>query len=156
MEQKEDELMKRLGMALVCLSLAASALAADAPQKSLYVRLGGYDALAAVTDDFIGRLATDKSLARFFAGHSKDSLGKIRQLVVDQLCAATGGPCLYIGRDMKTAHQGMGISEADWNAAVGHLTATLGKFKVPEKEKNEVLGAISSFKNDIVEQKPMK
>jgi hemoglobin len=146
--------MKRLGMLLVCSILATSALAADAP-KSLYVRLGGYDALAAVTDDFIGRMATDKSLARFFAGHSKDSLGKIRQLVVDQLCAATGGPCLYVGRDMKTAHQGMGISEADWNTAAGHLSATLDKFKVPEKEKNEVLGAISSFKNDIVEQKPM-
>ena len=148
--------MKRLGLLLVCSILATTALAADAPQKSLYVRLGGYDALAAVTDDFIGRLATDKTLAHFFAGHSKDSLGKIRQLVVDQLCAATGGPCVYIGRDMKAAHQGMGISEGNWNAAAGHLTATLEKFRVPEKEKNEVLGAISSFKNDIVEQKMMK
>jgi hemoglobin len=106
-----------------------------------------------VTDDFIGRLATDKSLSRFFVGHSKDSLGRIRQLVVDQLCTATGGPCVYIGRDMKTAHQGMGISEADWSAAVGHLVATLDKFKVPEKEKGEVLGAVSSFKKDIVESK---
>ena len=145
--------MKRLGLILVCLTFALSALAADAPQKSLYQRLGGYDALAAVTDDFIGRLAGDKQLARFFAGHSKDSLMKIRQLVVDQLCAATGGPCVYIGRDMKAAHQGMGISEADWNAAAGHLVATLDKFKVPEKEKNEVLGAITGLKNDIVEQK---
>jgi len=148
--------MKRLGMLLLCSILATTALAADAPQKSLYVRLGGYDALAAVTDDFLGRLATDKNLSRFFAGHSKNSLGKIRQLVVDQLCAATGGPCVYIGRDMKAAHQGMGISEGNWNAAAGHLTATLEKFRVPEKEKNEVLGAISSFKNDIVEQKMMK
>ena len=148
--------MKRLGLLLVCSILATTALAADAPQKPLYVRLGGYDALAAVTDDFLGRLATDKNLSRFFAGHSKNSLGKIRQLVVDQLCAATGGPCVYIGRDLKTAHQGLGITEADWNATVGHLTATLDKFKVPEKEKNEVLGAISSFKNDIVEQKMMK
>jgi len=148
--------MKRLGLLLVFSILATTALAADAPQKSLYVRLGGYDALAAVTDDFIGRLATDKTLARFFAGHSKDSLSKIRQLVVDQLCAATGGPCVYIGRDMKTAHQGMGITEADWNTAAGHLTATLDKFKVPEREKAEVLGAITSLKNDIVEQKPMK
>jgi len=148
--------MKRLGLLLLCSILATTALAADAPQKSLYVRLGGYDALAAVTDDFLGRLATDKNLSRFFAGHSKNSLGKIRQLVVDQLCAATGGPCVYIGRDLKTAHQGLGITEADWNATVGHLTATLDKFKVPEKEKNEVLGAISSFKNDIVEQKMMK
>ena len=132
---------------LVCTSLVA----ADTP--SLYKRLGGYDALAAVTDDFIGRLATDKSLQKFFVGHSKDSLVRIRQLVVEQLCAATGGPCVYIGRDMKSAHQGMGISEADWNAAAGHLVATLDKFKVPEKEKAEVLAAISGLKADIVEQK---
>jgi hemoglobin len=132
---------------LVCTSL----FAADSP--SLYKRLGGYDALAAVTDDFIGRLATDKSLQKFFMGHSKDSLMRIRQLVVDQLCAATGGPCVYIGRDMKSAHQGMGISEADWNTAAGHLVATLDKFKVPEKEKAEVLAAITGLKGDIVEQK---
>lgn len=123
-----------------------------APQPSLYKRLGGYDAIAAVTDDFIGRLATDKQLARFFAGHSEDSLKKIRQHVVDQLCAATGGPCVYTGRDMKTSHKGMGITEADWNAAVGHLVATLDKFKVPEREKNEVLGAVSALKKDIVEK----
>ena len=92
---------------------------------SLYKRLGGYDALAAVTDDFIGRLASDQQLAKFFAGHSKDSLGRIRQLVVDQLCAATGGPCVYIGRDMKSSHQGMGITEADWR-----LFPTLVRFDV--------------------------
>ena len=147
--------MKRLGMLFVCAMVATSLLAADTvPQKSLYQRLGGYDALAAVTDDFIGRLATDKSLARFFAGHSKDSIGRIRQLVVDQLCAATGGPCIYIGRDMKSSHQGMGISEADWNKAVGHLVATLDKFKVPEKEKAEFLALASTLKADIVEQQP--
>lgn len=146
--------MKRLFALATLLLLCTSLSAADTP--SLYKRLGGYDAIAAVTDDFIGRLATDKSLSRFFAGHSKDSLQRIRQLVVDQLCAATGGPCIYIGRDMKTSHQGMGITEADWNAAAGHLVATLEKFKVPEKEKNEILAAVSSFKNDIVEQKPAK
>src|SRR5256885_12136834 len=82
--------MKRLGLLLVCSILALSAFAADTttPQKSLYQRLGGYDAIAAVTDDFIGRLATDKQVAHFLQGHSKDSLGKIRQLVVDQICAA--------------------------------------------------------------------
>ena len=139
--------------ALLVISLVLVTSSLFAQQPSLYKRLGGYDALAAVTDDFIGRMATDKALSRFFVGHSKDSLGRIRQLVVDQLCAATGGPCVYIGRDMKTAHAGMGITEADWGAAVGHLVATLDKFKVPEKEKNEVLGAVSSFKKDIVESK---
>lgn len=143
-------MIRKLALALALL-VCASLFAADTP--TLYTRLGGYDALAAVTDDFIARLATDKGLQKFFVGHSKDSLMRIRQLVVDQLCAATGGPCVYIGRDMKTAHQGMGISEADWNAAAAHLVATLDKFKVPEKEKAEVLAAISGLKNDIVEQK---
>jgi hemoglobin len=146
--------MRRIAPVLLAILVCCTPLFADQHKEtSLYKRLGGYDAIAAVTDDFIGRLATDKSLARFFGGHSKDSLGRIRQLIVDQLCAATGGPCVYIGRDMKTAHQGMGISEADWNASVAHLVATLNKFKVPEREKNEVLGAVSSFKNDIVEAK---
>ena len=143
--------MRRFACAVSLALVVTTLFAAETPQRSLYKRLGGYDAIAAVTDDFIARMAADKSLSRFFVGHSKDSLGRIRQLVVDQLCAATGGPCIYIGRDMKTAHQGMGITEADWSAAVGDLVATLDKFKVPEKEKNEVLGAISSFKKDIVE-----
>ena len=120
--------------------------------KSLYERLGGYDAIAALTDDFIGRLASDKMLARFFEGHSDDSLKRIRQHIIDQLCMAAGGPCSYTGRDMKTSHKGLGISEAEWNTAAGHLVATLDKFKVPEKEKNEVVGAVSSFKKDIVEK----
>ena len=119
---------------------------------SLYKRLGGYDALAAVTDDFIGRLATDKTLGRFFVGASDNSKMRIRQLVLDQLCAATGGPCVYIGRDMKTAHKGMGITEEDWNIAVKHLVATMTKFKVPEREQKEVAGALTTLKADIVEK----
>jgi len=144
----------RVVVYLIAVSFAVS-LFAQTSTPSLYKRIGGYDALAAVTDDFIGRLATDKQLSRFFVGHSEDSLHRIRQLIVDQLCAATGGPCYYVGRDMKTAHKGMGITESDWNITVNHLIATLDKFKVPEKEKNEVLGAISSFKKDIVEAAPM-
>lgn len=120
--------------------------------RSLYQRLGGYDALAAVTDDFIGRLATDKSIGRFFVGASDDSKMRIRQHVVNLLCQTTGGPCLYQGRDMKTAHKGLGITGADWDASVVHLVATLDKFKVPTREKDEVLGAISGLKKDIVEK----
>ena len=123
---------------------------AVAQQASLYKRLGGYDALAAVTDDFIGRLATDPQEGRFFKGLSTDSQKRIRQHVVDFLCSATGGPCIYTGRDMKTAHTGLGITEDDWNISVKALVATLDKFKVPEKEKSEVLGAISGLKGDIV------
>jgi len=119
-------------------------------QKTLYQRLGGYDALAAVTDDFVGRLATDPNLKRFFAGHNKEGLTRIRQHVIDFLCVATGGPCAYTGQDMKTAHTGLGITEEDWDATVKHLVATLDKFHVPEREKSDVLNAISPLKADIV------
>ncbi len=138
---------------LVVLSLVAGlGLAAGAQQKpdTLYKRLGGYDAIAAVVDDFIGRLITDKQLSRFFTGASDDSKKRIRQLVVDQICAATGGPCVYIGRSMRAAHEGLGITEADWQASVAHLAATLDKFKVGQKEKDELLAAVSSLKPDIV------
>lgn len=123
--------------------------APDSSPQSLYKRLGGYDALAAVTDDFIGRLANDPQLHKFFVGHAIGSLKHIRQLIVDQLCEATGGPCVYIGEDMKTAHAGLGINESDWKKSVDHLVATLDKFHVPEREKKEVLSAISGMKKDI-------
>ena len=141
-------------VSLLCIAIVAvsSVATAWAQQPTLYKRLGGYDALAAVTDYFIGRLATDPQLGRFFVGLSTDSKKRVRQHVIDFLCNATGGPCLYLGRDMKTAHAGLNITEADWNTSVKALVATLDKFKVPEKEKGEVLAAISGLKGDIVGQ----
>jgi hemoglobin len=120
---------------------------------SLYKRLGGYDALAAVTDDFVGRLVSDKQLTRFFNGVSTDSRKRIRQLVLDQLCAATGGPCLYIGRSMRASHEGLGIGEEDWNTAVKLLVQTLDKFKVPKAEQGELAKLLTTLKPDIVDKK---
>ena len=77
---------------------------------------------------------------------------RIRQHVVDQLCAATGGPCLYTGRDMKTSHKGLGITSAEWDIAVKHLTGTLDSFKVPAREKGELLAAVATLKVDIVDK----
>jgi hemoglobin len=122
-------------------------------QETLYKRLGGYDAIAAVTDDFIGRLATDKILSRFFTASSDDSKKRIRQHIVDQLCNVTGGPCLYTGRTMKDSHQGMKITENDWTITVQLLTETLNKFKVPAKEQGEFMAIVASVKKDIVEVK---
>lgn len=121
-------------------------------EKSLYHRLGGYDAVAAVVDDFIGRLVTNRALTRFFGGAGTDTQKRFRQHLVDQVCAVTGGPCVYVGRDMKTTHGGLGITEAEWQAAVNDLVASLDKFKVPDKEKNEFLTIVSSTKKDIVEK----
>jgi len=139
-----------LALASIAPACVAQMQPSSTPQPSLYKRLGGYDALAAVTDDFIGRLANDPQESRFFKGHNTEGLKRIRQHVIDFLCVATGGPCVYTGQDMKTAHTGLNITEQDWNISVKHLTATLDKFKVPEKEKGEVLGAISGLKGDIV------
>lgn len=144
-----------LVLATLTLTLLLSSSIASAQgmsEKSLYQRVGGYDALAAVVDDFIGRLVADKRFEKFFVGHSEDSTKRIRQHILDQFCAATGGPCVYIGRDMKTTHKGLGITEADWDSAAKHLTASLDKFKVPEKEKNEILSFVTSLKKDIVEK----
>ena len=140
-----------LAVALLVAALGSTPAAAQS-KDSLYKRLGGYDALAAVTDDFIKGLATDPKISRFFIGASDNSKARIRQLVLDQLCAATGGPCLYIGRDMKTVHKGLGITEEDWNISVKILMGTLNKFKVKEREQRDVVAALAGLKADIVEK----
>ena len=141
-----------LGLIFSLLLTVAGSMPSRAQEKSLYERIGGYNALAAVVDDFIVRLVTDKQFEKFFAGHSIDSKKRIRQHILDQFCAATGGPCVYTGREMKTSHAGLGITNADWDAAAKHLADALDKFKVPEKEKSEVLAFVSGLKKDIVEK----
>lgn len=142
-----------LALAALVMPLAASAQQSPPASPTLYQRLGGYDAIAAVTDDFIGRLATDPKLQRFFVGASDNSKARIRQLVVDQLCAATGGPCVYLGRDMKTVHKGLNITEADWAAAQADFGASLDKFKVGAAERRDLAAALASIKPDIVTAK---
>ena len=105
-----------------------------------------------MVDDFIGRLVADKRFTKFFVGHSEDSLRKIRQHIVDQFCAAAGGPCLYTGRDMKTTHKGLGITGDDWDAAAKHLVESLDKFNVPKAEKDELMAFVGAQKKDIVEK----
>ncbi len=148
-------LLASLALALSLATLLSASAQGGQTQmkKSLYERLGGYDAVAAVVDDFVGRLVTDKQFERFFVGHSTDSKRRIRQHIVDQFCAGAGGPCVYTGRTMKDSHAGLGITEAEWDAAAKHLVASLDKFKVPEPEKNELLAFVTSLKADIVEKK---
>jgi hemoglobin len=123
-----------------------------ASEKSLYERLGGYDAIAAATDDLLQRLTSDPEIGVYWRGHSTDSMKRDRQLLVDFLCAALGGPVIYRGRDMKTSHVGLNISERDWQIFVVHTVATLDKFQVPEKERQEFLACAGSLKGDIVEK----
>ncbi len=119
--------------------------------KSLYERLGGKPAITAVVDDFVARVAADSRINGKFA---TADIPRLKMLLVEQICQASGGPCTYSGRSMKATHAGMDVSSADFDALVSDLIATLNKFKVPEREKSELLGALGPMKGDIVE-KPM-
>ena len=105
-----------------------------------------------MTQDFITRLATDPTLAKFFTGLNDTSKARVESHVIDFLCEATGGPCIYTGQDMKTAHTGLHITDADWNVSAAHLTETLNKFKVPPKSRRKCMSAISGLKSQIVGQ----
>jgi len=119
--------------------------------KTLYERLGGYDAIAAVADDLVARLNQDPQLGRFWAHRGEDGVKREKQLLIDFLCESAGGPIYYRGREMLLAHRGMRISESDWNVFLGHAAATFAKFKVPESEQHDVVAFVQSLKKDIVE-----
>jgi hemoglobin len=116
----------------------------DAP---LYDRLGGKTAITAVVDDFIGNVAGDARINKRFA---KTDIPRLKALLVDQICAGTGGPCKYAGRDMATAHEGMNIRTEEFDALVEDLVKSLDKFKVPAREKGELLGVLGPMKGAIV------
>ena len=137
----------RIGLLVVALALSACSQMPMQKEASLYDRLGGKPAITAVVDDFIGNVAADKRINARFAGAN---IPRLKQMLVDQICAASGGPCTYTGRDMLSAHRGMNISEGEFNALVGDLVRSLDKFKVPEKEKGELLSALGGMKSDIV------
>ena len=121
------------------------------PQASLYHRLGGYDALAAFADDFLPRVTSDPQIGVYWKGKCRDSMRRDRQLLIDFLCAATGGPTTYLGRDMKTSHEGLGISNSDWDVLMRHARTTLENLGVTENEKNEALSTVDGLKSEIVE-----
>ncbi len=118
--------------------------------SSLYSRLGGYDAITAVCDDLLERLLSDSQLNFFWRGHSQGSMRRERQLLVDFLCEAAGGPAYYTGRDMATAHRGLEIRESHWDCFVKHAVETFDKFGVPETERQDVFTFVGSLKADIV------
>jgi hemoglobin len=119
---------------------------------SLYARLGGYDAIAAVIDDLLPRLRQDSLLGRFWTSpRSADTNNRERQLAIDFIAAAAGGPTIYLGRDMKVSHAGMGISKTDYAAFMSRLSVTLAAFKVPEPERSEVVAFALSLGPEIAE-----
>ena len=120
-------------------------------EKTLYERLGGYDAVSAVANNLLPRLQADPQLARYWQHRGEDGVSREKQLLIDFLCSSAGGPLSYSGRDMKISHKGMKISESDWSAFLGHVKATLEAFQVPQPERDQVVAFVQSTKPDIVE-----
>ena len=116
--------------------------------SSLYERLGGINAITAVVENFRDRVAGDTRINQKFA---QTDLGRLRKMLIDQVCEAAGGPCRYTGRSMKDAHKGMKVTSGEFDALVQDLVATLNQFKVGKKEQDEVLGVLGPLKTDIVE-----
>jgi hemoglobin len=133
-------------MLMACSSMESSRTMAT---PSLYERLGGKPAITAVIDDFVGNVAGD---ARINGRFRNADVPRLKARLVDQVCEATGGPCKYTGASMRDAHRGMNITEAEFNALVEDLVKSLDTFKVPAKEKGELLGALGGMKGDIVGQ----
>jgi hemoglobin len=121
------------------------------PRPSLYLRLGGYDALAAFVDDLLSLAASDPQIAVYLKGMSRDSRRHGRQLTLDFLCSSLGGPAIYLGRDMKTLHEGMGISNDDWSVLMGYAGTALDNLGVAQREKSDTLAFLEGLKGDIVE-----
>jgi hemoglobin len=143
-------------MAALILTACASA-PSDAPSSApatptLYQRLGGREVIKQVVDDFVANLAADPRVNARFKGLDAAKVAKLQTDLADQICDVTGGPCAYLGRDMKAVHAGMNITEAEWNATVEDLVKTLNKFKVGPKEQQELLSALGGMKKDIVGQ----
>ena len=125
---------------------------ATAVDTSLYKRLGGYDVIAAFTDQWLGLVLGDPVLAGYFRGMSNDTKGRARQLIVDFIANSTGGPAIYTGRDMKMLHEGLGISRGEYDALMQHAGTTLDTLGVGRREKDDLLAWLAGLEGDIIER----
>lgn len=152
--------MRRTGVWAAVLLLGATlGLAACASmggggtsQPLLYKRLGGREGIKVVVDEFVALLVKDPRVSARFKDMKPPEVEKFKTNAADQVCEATGGPCSYLGKDMVTAHKGMKITEAEWDATVQDLIQAMVNKGVPEKERNELIGLLAPMKKDIVNQ----
>ena len=149
-KSKSFALCATLAALLLMLTLPVPAQAEN-NEKSLYERLGGYDAVSAVGDDFAAKLFEDEQVGKFFVGMGTDTREQFRQKNKNLVCNVTGGPCKIISRSAKVTHAGLGITESDFDVVADHLGDTLNKFNVPEKEQQELFAIINTLKPDIVD-----
>ena len=120
-------------------------------QKSLYSRLGGYDGITAFADDLLPRLQADSQLGRFWQNRGFDGVAREKQLLIDYLCASSGGPMYYTGRDMKITHKGMQINESDWTLFMQHAGAAMQALRIPQQECDDIVAFVLSLKDDIID-----
>ena len=121
------------------------------PEPSLYRRLGGYDTIAAIIDDLLSRMLADPRVNHYWRGKSRINLQRERQIFVEHLCAAAGGPVYYTGRAMRTAHLGLGITGEEWAVFMNHLEDTLNNIPTGPPERTEVLAAAAALRDEVVE-----
>jgi hemoglobin len=145
-----------LGLALMVASTSPVAGQAQPagghPKRTLYERLGSYNGISAVVDDFADRLFADPKISKYFVGMGTDTRDMFKQKNKNLVCNVTGGPCKVISRPAKTVHAGLGITDAEFDIVVGHLSEALDKYKVPAAEHKELMAIIATLRKDIVEQ----
>ena len=139
---------------VVLFALLALAGCAGAPQTAappakdaLYHELGGTEGITKVVDLFFRRLNSDARINTLFRNVDHDDL---RRLVIEQLCEATGGPCKYTGRSMEEAHSGLNLTNADFDAFVGDLTAALDEAKVPKATQKKLIALLAPMRSEVV------
>lgn len=142
---------ERLGLSVVKLRSRMKALDIRRPEPdSLYVRLGGSRGIATIARDLFGRAIAHPVLGRFWSGRSTYGVLREEKLLAAYLSAVAGGPAHYVGRDMKSSHQHLDISKADWEILEILLNTTLEALSVPDTERHEVIAFVESLRGEIV------
>jgi hemoglobin len=127
-----------------------------APPPTLYDRLGGADGVKQVVDKLVENVTSDPAVNKSFRNTKGPKLEALKKSIADQICEIAGGPCKYGGKDMKTAHKGMKITEAQFESFVNDLKLALAEAKVGDAEQAELLEKLAPLKEDVVEAKPKK
>ena len=132
---------------LALLSIFTILFIACAHQRTLYDRIGGMPVLQAITDSFIERFSDDTRVAPTFA---KSDIKRFRKFFAEQLCDVSGGPCKYSGRDMKTTHDGLHLTESQFNAIVEDLEDAMNRQRIAIELQNELIAKLAPMRKDII------